>query len=109
MAGGSGRAYPRDDDHCRDGRQRKHAAFRRLGHCPASSGAGAAQTMMNLHGVKPGENILMVGSGNVGLVVGYQLLQAGCTLKAVIDAAPRVGGYGVPRRQGCPDRRPPCT
>jgi thioredoxin reductase/Fe-S-cluster-containing hydrogenase component 2 len=62
---------------------------------PGVIGAGAAQTMMNLHGVKPGEKILMVGSGNVGLVVGYQLLQAGCRLEAIIDAAPRVGGYGV--------------
>lgn len=37
----------------------------------------------------------MVGSGNVGLVVGFQLLQAGCELVAVIDGASRVGGYGV--------------
>ncbi len=62
---------------------------------PGVIGAGAAQTMMNLHGLKPGARVLMVGSGNVGLVVGYQLLQAGCKLEAVIDAAPRVGGYGV--------------
>lgn len=62
---------------------------------PGVIGAGAAQTMMNLHGMQPGDNILMVGSGNVGLVVGYQLLQAGCKLAAMIDASPRVGGYGV--------------
>lgn len=62
---------------------------------PGVIGAGAAQTMMNLHGIRPGERILMVGSGNVGLVVGFQLVQAGCCLEAVIDAAPRIGGYGV--------------
>jgi NADPH-dependent 2,4-dienoyl-CoA reductase/sulfur reductase-like enzyme/Pyruvate/2-oxoacid:ferredoxin oxidoreductase delta subunit len=62
---------------------------------PGVMGAGAAQTMMNLHGVKPGSRILMVGSGNVGLVVSYQLLQAGCEVAAIIDAAPRIGGYGV--------------
>lgn len=62
---------------------------------PGVLGAGAAQTMMNLHGVKPGKRVLMVGSGNVGLVVGFQLLQAGVELAAVVDAAPRVGGYGV--------------
>lgn len=62
---------------------------------PGVIGAGAAQTMMNLHGVKPGERVLMVGSGNVGLVVSYQLMQAGCQVAAVIDGAPRVGGYGV--------------
>ncbi len=62
---------------------------------PGVIGAGAAQTMMNLHSVKPGQRILMVGSGNVGLVVSFQLMQAGCEVVAVIDAAPRVGGYGV--------------
>lgn len=62
---------------------------------PGVIGAGAAQTMMNIHGIQPGNKVLMVGSGNVGLVVGYQLLQAGCRLEALVDAAPRVGGYGV--------------
>lgn len=37
----------------------------------------------------------MLGSGNVGLVVSYQLMQAGCEVVAVVDAAPRIGGYGV--------------
>lgn len=62
---------------------------------PGVMGAGAAQTMMNLHGVIPGHRILMVGSGNVGLVVSMQLLQAGCTVVGVMDVAPTVGGYGV--------------
>ena len=62
---------------------------------PGVIGAGAAQTMMNLHGTMPGKRILMLGSGNVGLVVSFQLLQAGCEVVAVADAAPRVGGYGV--------------
>ena len=62
---------------------------------PGVIGAGAAQTMMNLHHVKPGDRILMVGSGNVGLVVSFQLLQAGCSVEAIIDAVPKVGGYGV--------------
>jgi len=62
---------------------------------PGVIGAGAAQTMMNLHGVRPGQRVLMVGSGNVGLVVSYQLLQAGIQVAAIIDAAPQVGGYGV--------------
>lgn len=62
---------------------------------PGVIGAGAAQTMINLHGVRPGQRILMVGSGNVGLVVSYQLQQAGCEVVAVVDGAPKVGGYGV--------------
>ena len=62
---------------------------------PGVIGAGAAQTMMNLHGIQPGKKILMLGSGNVGLVVSYQLMQAGCEVVALVDAAPRIGGYGV--------------
>ncbi|MBS7006786.1 FAD-dependent oxidoreductase [Anaerostipes sp.] len=62
---------------------------------PGVIGAGAAQTMMNLHGIKPGKKVLMLGSGNVGLVVSYQLMQAGCEVAALVDAAPRIGGYGV--------------
>lgn len=62
---------------------------------PGVIGAGAAQTMMNLHGVRPGKKVLMLGSGNVGLVVSFQLMQCGCEVVALVDAAPRVGGYGV--------------
>lgn len=62
---------------------------------PGVIGAGAAQTMVNLHGIMPGQKVLMLGSGNVGLVVSYQLLQAGCEVVAVVDAAPKIGGYGV--------------
>ena len=62
---------------------------------PGVIGAGAAQTMMNLHGILPGKKILMLGSGNVGLVVSFQLMQCGCEVVALVDAAPRVGGYGV--------------
>jgi len=62
---------------------------------PGVIGAGAAQTMMNLHGIMPGKKVLMLGSGNVGLVVSYQLLQVGCEVVALVDAAPKIGGYGV--------------
>lgn len=62
---------------------------------PGVIGAGAAQTMMNLHGILPGKKVLMLGTGNVGLVVSFQLLQCGCEVVALVDALPRVGGYGV--------------
>jgi thioredoxin reductase len=62
---------------------------------PGVIGAGAAQTMANIHGVRPGNAILMVGSGNVGVIVSYQMMQAGCRVAAVIDAAPKIGGYAV--------------
>ncbi len=62
---------------------------------PGVIGAGAAQTMANIHGIRPGNDILMIGSGNVGVIVSYQMLQAGCRVAAVIDAAPRIGAYAV--------------
>lgn len=73
---------------------------------PGIYGAGAVQTLMNVYGVVPGNNVLMVGAGNIGLIVSYQLMQAGINVKAVIDAAPRIGGYLVHaskiRRMGVP-------
>ena len=62
---------------------------------PGVMGAGCAQTMMNVHRVLPGQRVLMVGSGNVGLIVAYQLLQAGAEVVGVVEALPRVGGYPV--------------
>lgn len=62
---------------------------------PGVYGAGAVQTLMNVYGVKPGENVIMVGAGNVGLIVAYQLLQAGIKVDRVIEAMPQIGGYHV--------------
>lgn len=73
---------------------------------PGVMSAGAIQTMINVHRVLPGKKILMVGSGNVGLIVSYQLIQAGAEVKAVIEALPKIGGYEVHaakiRRLGVP-------
>ncbi|MEM3341211.1 MAG: FAD-dependent oxidoreductase, partial [Thermoplasmata archaeon] len=62
---------------------------------PGVYGAGGVQTLMNVYGVKPGKKVLMVGAGNVGLIVSYQLLQAGVEVAALVEAAPAVGGYMV--------------
>lgn len=73
---------------------------------PGIYGAGAVQTLMNVYGVKPGNKVLMVGAGNIGLIVSYQLMQAGVEVAAIVDAAPRIGGYLVHaskiRRMGVP-------
>ena len=37
----------------------------------------------------------MVGSGNVGLIVSYQLVQAGAEVAAIVDILPKIGGYWV--------------
>jgi len=62
---------------------------------PGVMGAGAAQTMINVHRVLPGKRILMVGSGNVGLIVSYQLMQAGADVLGIVEAANTISGYGV--------------
>ena len=62
---------------------------------PGVYGAGAVQTLMNVYGVKPGKKVVMVGAGNVGLIVSYQLLQAGIKVDRVVEAMPIIGGYQV--------------
>jgi len=73
---------------------------------PGVMGAGATQTLINIHRVVPGQRILMVGAGNVGLIVTYQLLQAGAEVIAIIEGLSYIGGYGVHaskvRRAGVP-------
>ena len=73
---------------------------------PGVVGAGAIQTMINVHRVPVGSKVLMIGSGNVGLIVTYQLLQSGADVAGIVEAAPTVGGYGVHsakvRRAGVP-------
>ena len=73
---------------------------------PGVYGAGAVQTLMNVYGIQPGQKVLMIGAGNIGLIVTYQLLQAGVDVVAIVEAAPKIGGYKVHaskvRRMGVP-------
>ena len=73
---------------------------------PGIYGAGGVQTLMNVYGIKPGNDALIVGAGNVGLIVGYQLIQAGVNVKMLVEAMPDIGGYVVHaaklRRLGVP-------
>ena len=73
---------------------------------PGVMGAGAAQTMINVNRVLPGKKVLMIGSGNVGVIVSYQLLQASAEVVGIVEALPRIGAYNVHaakvRRAGVP-------
>lgn len=73
---------------------------------PGIYGAGGVQTLMNVHGIRPGKKILMIGSGNIGLIVSYQLLQAGVEVVGLVEAMSTIGGYLVHaskiRRLGVP-------
>ena len=66
---------------------------------PGVYGAGAVQTLMNVHGIRPGSRVLMVGSGNIGIIVSYQMLQAGIDVVAVVEALPRTASNKILRRQ----------
>jgi len=48
-----------------------------------------------VHRVLPGRRVLIIGSGNVGVIVAYQMLQAGAEVVAVVEALPDVKGYQV--------------
>lgn len=62
---------------------------------PGVYGAGAIQTLMNQYGISPGKRFLIVGSGNIGLILAYQLVQAGAEVRAIIEALDKIGGYEV--------------
>lgn len=73
---------------------------------PGVMTAGAAQTFVNVHRIRIGERAVIAGSGNVGLIVAYQLVQAGIEVAAIVEALPTIGGWGVHaakvRRLGIP-------
>ncbi len=62
---------------------------------PGVMGAGAIQTMCNYHRVLPGKRLLMIGSGSVGLIVCYQLVQADAEIVGIVEALPLINGYAV--------------
>ena len=57
--------------------------------------AGCAQTFSNVHRELVGRNVVIIGSGNVGLIVGYQLMQAGSHIQALVEIQPQISGYLV--------------
>ncbi|MEG1937351.1 MAG: FAD-dependent oxidoreductase, partial [Rikenellaceae bacterium] len=68
--------------------------------------AAVVQKMMNSEFTLLGKKILTVGAGNIGYLTSYQAMQAGATVKAIIEALPREGGFPVQanrvRRLGIP-------
>jgi glycine/D-amino acid oxidase-like deaminating enzyme/Fe-S-cluster-containing hydrogenase component 2 len=68
--------------------------------------AAVVQKMMNNEFTLLGKNVLTVGAGNIGYLTSYQLMQAGATVKAIIEAMPNEGGFPVQanrvRRLGIP-------
>jgi thioredoxin reductase len=54
--------------------------------------AGEAQTMMDIYGIMPGKEVVIVGSGDVGLIMARRLTLEGAKVKAVVEMMPYPGG-----------------
>ncbi len=54
--------------------------------------AGLAQKMANLHGLLPGKEIVILGSGDIGLIMARRLTWEGSRVKAVVEVQPHPGG-----------------
>lgn len=66
---------------------------------PGVLGAGAAQQLTNIEGVLPGKSVVIIGSGNVGLIVAFQMMQAGADVRAVIESSHSAKGYMVHQKK----------
>ena len=68
--------------------------------------AAVFQKMMNQEHSLLGKHVLTVGAGNIGYLTSYQAVQAGASIRAIIEAMPREGGFPVQanrvRRLGIP-------
>jgi NADPH-dependent 2,4-dienoyl-CoA reductase/sulfur reductase-like enzyme len=54
--------------------------------------AGTAQRMVNVEGYLPGKEIVILGSGDVGMIMARRLTFEGANVKAVVEILPYVGG-----------------
>ncbi len=54
--------------------------------------AGEAQTLMDIDGVMPGRRVVIVGSGDIGLIMARRFALEGATVEGVIEMLPYPGG-----------------
>ena len=54
--------------------------------------AGEAQTLMDIYGILPGREIVIIGSGDVGLIMARRFALEGAKVKAVVGILPYPGG-----------------
>ena len=54
--------------------------------------AGLAQRLVNIEGYIPGREIVVIGSGDIGLIMARRMSWVGCTIKAVIEIMPYPAG-----------------
>jgi len=54
--------------------------------------AGEAQRFVNIEGYLPGREIVILGSGDIGMIMARRLTWEGCNVKAVVEILPYVSG-----------------
>lgn len=74
-------------------RERTRGAIRTPGGRPAGIfTAGAAQRMVNMEGYLPGKKIVILGSGDIGLIMARRMSLEGCKVMADIEICPFSNG-----------------
>lgn len=74
-------------------RERPRGALRIPGTNPSGIfSAGTAQRFVNIEGMKPGKTALILGSGDIGLIMARRLTLEGMKVRAVCEIMPHPGG-----------------
>lgn len=74
-------------------RERPRGAINIAGARPAGIfSAGTAQKLVNLEGLNPGKEVVILGSGDIGLIMARRMTFEGCKVKAVIELMPYSSG-----------------
>ncbi|MCP5367735.1 MAG: FAD-dependent oxidoreductase [Hyphomicrobiales bacterium] len=76
-------------------RERTRGAIRIAGSRPAGVlTAGLAQKFVNMAGVLPGRRVVILGSGDIGLIMARRLVLEGVEVLGVFEIMPHVNGLG---------------
>ena len=74
-------------------RERTRPAVRIPGSRPAGIfTAGKAQRLLNIEGCLPGRRVVIVGSGDIGMIMARRLTLEGCRVEAVVEINPYTSG-----------------
>ena len=74
-------------------RERPKGALNIAGHRPAGIfTAGTAQKFVNMKGYMPGKQVVILGSGDIGLIMARRMTLEGASVKAVCELMPYSGG-----------------
>lgn len=60
--------------------------------CSGIYSAGAAQKFVNIEGLMPGKEIVILGSGDIGLIMARRMTLEGANVKAVVELMPYSSG-----------------